>query len=624
MPPFIDSPPLTQDDDLRYDVGAVGAVPLVASHFDSMTSSRVSLAFRLDAVPESHLLYLALLPDLLTETGLFEDGVATASETVKEALRREILSLSFSYASNSRSGRVELVASGAGNDVAETRRALSWLGRLATSPDWRAANLPRLRDVVDQALTAYRNVMLGPEEHWVEAPATIYWRQSWPLLAHTSSFLTQLHDLHRLRWQLADGGDPSLAPPVAGFLRDLAPLGGRLDRARLRALAEALEAVATTPVPARGTPPKASPEAAIAAPVAAAHALPAPARALVAKAGADLRVLLADIPDDALAADWAYLCRQMATDLELGSATALARLDEARRAILQVGNARAWLVGSTASDEAVRPDLATLIGRLGTGAVARQRYRADRFIDERLRARRPDAAHPRYVGLVNPSTQSGVFVHSAPGGSYDDTSDDAILDYLAGNLFSGSGGHSLFMKTWAAGLAYSNGIRVSLAQGRIRYYAERCPELPQTLRFVIGELRAAKPDPQLVDYAVALAFSSRIAASYESRARGIADDLADGVGPDVVRAFRGRLLAVKDGRDKAALGPELFRRMESVYGRVLPGYGAAKPADDGVYMVIGPDVQLDAWAAYLTATVGPDATLHRLYPRDFWVPATVR
>jgi Zn-dependent M16 (insulinase) family peptidase len=624
LPPFIDRPPLTVDDDLRYQVGAVAGVPLVASRFDSMISSRVSLAFRLDAVPESHLVYLALLPDLLTDTGLVEDGVAIASEDVKEALRREILSLSFSYTSNARTGRVELVASGAGNDVGETRRAIGWLGRLATHPDWRAANLPRLRDVVDQALTAYRNVMLGPEEHWVEGPATIYWRQQWPLLAHTGSFLTQLHDLHRLRWQLADGGDPAVTAPVAGFLRELAPLGGRLDRPRLIALAEALEGATTAIAAVRGTPPKALPEAAIAGPLAAAGGLPAPARALIARAGADLRVLLADIPDDALAADWAYLCRQMATDLEVGSAVALARLDEVRRAVFQVGNARAWLVGSTASGPAIEADLAALVGRLGTGPVTRQHYRADRFIDDRLRARRPDAAQPRYVGLVNPSTQSGVFVHSAPGGSLDDTSDDAILDYLAGNLFSGSGGHSLFMKTWAAGLAYSNGIRVSLAMGRIRYYAERCPELPQTLRFVIGELRAAKPDPQLVDYAVALAFSSRIAASYESRARGIADDLVDGTTPELVRAFRSRLLAVKTERDQATLGAELFRRMEVVYGRVLPGYGPAQTVDDAVYMVIGPATQLDAWASYLAATVGADATLHRLYPRDFWVPAAVR
>jgi hypothetical protein len=37
--------------------------------------------------------------------------------------------------------------------------------------------------------------------------------------------------------------------------------------------------------------------------------------------------------------------------------------------------------------------------------------------------------------------------------------------------------------------------------------------------------------------------------------------------------------------------------------------------------VIGPPKQLAAYEDYLHAAVGKAATLHRLYPRDFWVPA---
>jgi hypothetical protein len=43
--------------------------------------------------------------------------------------------------------------------------------------------------------------------------------------------------------------------------------------------------------------------------------------------------------------------------------------------------------------------------------------------------------------------------------------------------------------------------------------------------------------------------------------------------------------------------------------------------DEGVYFVIGPAKQLDAYQDYLRAAVGKTATLHRLYPRDFWIPA---
>jgi hypothetical protein len=59
--------------------------------------------------------------------------------------------------------------------------------------------------------------------------------------------------------------------------------------------------------------------------------------------------------------------------------------------------------------------------------------------------------------------------------------------------------------------------------------------------------------------------------------------------------------------------------MPKVYAKVLPGMGALDPK--GIYFVIGPDKQLAAYQDYLHATVGKDATLLRLYPRDFWLTA---
>jgi hypothetical protein len=37
--------------------------------------------------------------------------------------------------------------------------------------------------------------------------------------------------------------------------------------------------------------------------------------------------------------------------------------------------------------------------------------------------------------------------------------------------------------------------------------------------------------------------------------------------------------------------------------------------------VIGNAKQLAAYQEYLKAAVGKDATLYKLYPRDFWIPA---
>ena len=100
----------------------------------------------------------------------------------------------------------------------------------------------------------------------------------------------------------------------------------------------------------------------------------------------------------------------------------------------------------------------------------------------------------------------------------------------------------------------------------------------------------------------------------------MAADLADGVTPEIVAAFRKAILALRATND---LGAELGRRMNPAYSAVLPGLGTkARDVADGVYMVIGPEKQFVAWEEYLRTVEGADAKLYRLYPRDFWITAT--
>ena len=600
LPPLTDAPPMTLDDALAFDTRPIEGVPAFRATIGSMQSARVELAFRLDAVPEADLMYLALLPDLMSQVGVVDRGTVIASDQMRDRLRKEILELDVHYVSVPRSQRVELVVAGAGNDAAEMRLALGWMARAMAAADWRPDNLPRLRDVVDQAVTALRHTTQGSEEDWVRDPHDAWRQQASPLHLHTSSFLTRAHDLHRLRWQLLDPGDARLTAEVTGFLDGLAA-ASRLPRAQLAQLAAA---------PGGPVAP------AIRRWAEALHRLSPAAGALAGKALADLKALLPELPDGSLAADWAYLCKQMAHDLGVGAPAALDHVRAVRDAIVAAANARVIAVSSPASQAALAADLAALVGTLDRAPRARQSYPALPPIAARLRDHDRAVGDTRYVALVNPSTSSGVFVNSAPATALTDSSDDALLDYLASNLFGGHGAHSLGMKTWAAGLAYSNGVHPLVHDGQIEYYAERCPQLTQTLRFVIAQLRAAKIDGNLARYAIAGAFDSRIAASYEQRAEAMAGDFADGVTPDVVKAFRGRLLALT-GRD--GLAATLAARMPKVYGRVMPGYGP--PVPGGVYFVIGPEPQLTAYQDYLRATVGTSAVLHRLYPRDFWIPA---
>ena len=54
----------------------------------------------------------------------------------------------------------------------------------------------------------------------------------------------------------------------------------------------------------------------------------------------------------------------------------------------------------------------------------------------------------------------------------------------------------------------------------------------------------------------------------------MAANLADGLTPEIVKTFRQHVLDAAKTPDLAAA---LFGRMESVYGKVLPGYGTLDP-----------------------------------------------
>jgi Zn-dependent M16 (insulinase) family peptidase len=606
---FLEHPPLTLDDQLDYKVTKLaGGVPLVASTFENMTSATTGLALRLDGVPQERLFYLSAMPQLLTQVGVIKDGKPIPFEQMSEMLKKEILSLNSYFSTNFRNGRAELVVRGAGNDAAESARALEWMKLVLTSPDWRAENLARIRDVVDQTLSGMRNRMQGPEESWVDDPANAYWRQDSPLLLSTSSFLTRAHNVHRLRWLLKDAGDGAQREAISSFLTTLADAGAKGNRDELKSLLAAMQGKKEAQV-AAGLKSYADDYA----------RLPEGARAVATEAAKDLEQLLADLPDATLASDWAYLAREMRQDLLVPPAQALAEMDSVRKSLLKTGGARLFMIGSSASQQNLAPGVSALLAGLESGAVAPAKYAGVRLVESRVRERAGAGESPVFVGLLNPNSQGGVFLNSAPSATYADADNrEALLDFLASRLYGGAGAHAIFIKTWGAGLAYSNGLGGSPSTGRLSYYAERTPELPQTLRFVIDELKKAKPDPGLVEYAIAVAFSQfRSASPYEARGEAQAADIADGTPPEAVRKFRQALL---DLRRTPNLSDELFKRMNTVYGRVLPGLGAkASEVPGGVYYVIGPEKQLTAYEQYLKTVEGQNAKLYRIYPRDYWM-----
>ena len=571
--PFVKSPPMTIDDQLRFDTTTVDAVPMVSSKFENMTSAQVGLALRANTVPADRLRYMSLIPLLLTRVGVIENGKPVSYDEMSERLRKEILRLEANYATNPRTNRVELVVRGSGIGQKEVERAIDWMSLTLNHPDWRPENLPRIRDVVDQELARLRNAPLGQEESWVSNPFNAYWMQTSPAFLAADSLFTREHNALRLKW----------------MLKELSPA----DRDALNAFLNSL-----------------TPSRTIAA--------PNDAPAIVKDAAKDLTLALNEIPDATLDADIKYLANAIREDIAIGPAEALKRLDETRRAILHASNARMWQVGSTPMQKAIAPKIASLVATLDKNAAAPVAYASTRAIDARLAQH--DSGTPYYAGLFAPNMKGGVVITGVPSAQYADFGDkQKQIDYLSSRLYGGGGPHGVFIKTIGAGLAYSNGIRGSIAQGRIGYYAERTPEIPQTLKFVIDVIKTSPRDTSLVDYTIAQAFGDvRASSTYETRAESMAADLADAQPADQVRKFRESILEL---RKDPSLGDKLFDRKDAVYARAIPEYGSTRPRDvaDGVFFAIGPDKQLDALDQYIKAAE-PDTKLYRLYARDFWMP----
>ena len=251
---------------------------------------------------------------------------------------------------------------------------------------------------------------------------------------------------------------------------------------------------------------------------------------------ADLAQLLPELPDASLASDWRYLCHQIGSDLLVTPEKTLDRLNALRASLLDTGNARVWMVGSRANLARLQPPWMQLTGELKN---AESRARRLRLRPPHRRAPARSSGRYRRAAIRRPVRSricaGGVMATILPFTSYDDTGRDAQLDYLASRLFAGYGAHGIFTKTIGVGLAYSNGLRGSLHDGYAGYYAERMPEIPQTLHFAIDVVKKGPRDPQLADYVIAMAFQeSNAALSYEARAEAIANDLADGLPPEKV------------------------------------------------------------------------------------------
>jgi hypothetical protein len=643
-------PPMTEDDLDAVSLTLPGGGSLFAARFVGMTGGHAGIAFSLAGVPVRLLGALCALPACLRNVGVTtRRGEAVDYRALCARLQDEVLYVDPSFTLSRASGRVELQLRAAGLTRGEALAAFDWMEALITAPDLSPACLPRVRDGVDAALSGARATVERRGEFYVDGFATSLLENVSPALLLADNAIARAHALHRLRWRLRDVPASADADALAALLSLLAAAPtGLATRAQLEA---ALAACAAD----GGAWPSGVPGCdALCARFTGA---PPGVQVTFRAAAADLRCVLPCVPDASLAADWRTLCDDLAEDMRDSPTTVLTEWRDLLAFLRCRTRARAFLAAGPANLTPLAAALRALVARMpaGFGAASGDDVVAPATASTRfgtaltraaargaLRCSPSSLSPPPYLALVIPRLPVGGVVSMAACAAYDGGTCDegALLDMLAAQTLAGGGSHSLFLRGWGAGLAYSCGVSVGLAEGRVRYYADTCPDVGKCVAAAAAEVvsdAAGEPVAWRVDYALAQCFTCRAGTSMpESRVEAAATDEADGRGAHAVRSLRAALLRL---RGRASLAAELHERVPRVLGALLPGVLPASPfatqpwsgaarSPGATLVVIGAEAQaaaLDAHLAGVAAKVGvPSPACVRLYERDLWVVAGAR
>jgi hypothetical protein len=612
-PHLVPDVPLTPDPSIRLEPVQASGVAGFRGVFDTMSFVETSVSFRADAAGEE-LPWLAILPLFLTESGVVIDGSPVPYDVASERRAKEIHSLSASWSMRPSKGRRELRFTASGPNLAEGRRAVDWI-ELCIRNAWIAPeNLPRLRDLVAQEIQATRGRLGGAEEQWVHDPAeAIRWQRD-PVYLATSSIHARLFLLARCEWMLMDapkGEDAQIVNRQLEVIASLGAAGGDV-KTTAEGLGLLIETWKKADSPAN--------------------------RRWVVPVAERIREMVGDMAPSTIERDLRTLVRTCRDDLAVEPAKALSRVISLRDRICDSdpGRARFTATGSRVHTDALLPRIGSLYDHLGRSRPPASAYpaggapygrviaplhaHAPGFVDLRSLDHTPHEERPRHYGVVHGAGTTGVFILSAQSAGYDALDEATLTSELASRVFGGGGPHGFFMRTWGAGLAYSNGLSVRTDEGRVRYYAERCPDLVQTMTFVSGLVRGAGAldDPYLAEYCVANAVAwSRESDEFEERTRDAAAAIVDGDTPERIAAWRKANLALLA---KPGLWDAMRAQVAPTTARVIPGLGRkSRDVPAALRVTIAPEPMLARWEAYVREHDAPDERVVRVYGRDFWL-----
>ena len=574
-PSFLREPPLELDQLAWSESLMASGARLVRTQFQTPFTD-ISVNFDLRGVPEGDRELLPLLGGALGSVGVVtRAGERLDYAAARERIMAEIYDAGVGVAAYPRSDRAELSFSATASSPEEVDRAVAWIENYLLRPGLTPAARERLIDTLRAGIQGWRGIFQQDEESWVSEAVAAYRYQDRPLYMNISSPFTVLRSLNRLRWRLEDPAPERLA---------------------------ALRAAAAEVMAAAKTSDRAAAEKLLAG--------------VDGEFGEYLRWEFAHLPDDSWRADLRTLASDFLADVGHPAET-IRRLQALAAGVLVRTGTRVHINGNAANSDRAARQLETLLDRLPRGRQAAAPPRKDLVVG-RLRQRLPGIGRPAHVALVNNGGKTGTISVWTPAAGYNSFQPGDLPDALALGILAGGGAHSLFMRTWGAGLAYSNGLGLYASIGQARYYADKCPDPAQTLRFAAGVAAETKiEDTSQLEYSLATSFADyRAAGSFSSRGAALAYDLEEGNRPEAVHAYKYALLELARRPGTLTL---VRARFLKALGRVLPGLPGGRVSDSpqaGAFLT-GPDSLIRSYESFVREK-GEAAEVVRLYPRDFW------
>ena len=583
IPRFTDHPSMTFDDKLQYSKLSWSGVPTIASYFEGSSRTDIGLAFDLRIVPRRLYKYLPLLPELVRSIGLKEGTTVTSYAELDEQIQRDIYNLDAHLSVSPEGHRYQLRVTGSGADRKEFLQALSYIKRITHSNNLNIENISRIKDLVDQFIREEDAFTKHYEEDWVSDLAKAFRYQSDHLYLSTSAKPTRAHYWHRLKWMLSDPIEKADLDALKLFSGEFLTKYRELDSTELvKILSGSNE------------------------------------KGIKGQLVKYWRARIKEMPSKFAPKGLAQLTNEVIADLSIGRETAINEMRELQQIVFNRAAMQAYLVGDRKVLNKARKDVESLYRAFKSNKTKIEFRENSPVLSHKISEREPAFKDnfPYAIGYVHEDSVNGNIVNSAKAPDYSARSKQHLIELVSANLLGGGGPHTLFMKTWEAGLAYSNGISVHPRDGTVRYYADRCPRIRETLNFAQSQTEdlSAYTNDYYIDYLLAQTFNfSRADRSYSIRGEAIATDLMEDVTPTKVNRFSQRLLALR--KDKHLLA-DIKGTLPRVAKRVFLSSGDLKDKAQAqsILFFIAPEKQLKE-----IEDDAPGKGLYRLWRSDFWL-----